>query len=144
MTETVLVQDDPHTAMTLERLTDAGARLSIDDFGVGFSSIGYLQHLPVDVVKIDRSFVRDIDHLPRSRALVDAILVMASALDLDVVAEGIERESQADVLRMAGCSDGQGYLYARPQPLAEVLATLRTRAPSRLPAGRSPAARPRR
>lgn len=125
MTETVLVQDDPHTAETLHRLTSAGARLAIDDFGVGFSSIGYLQHLPVDVLKIDRSFVRDIDAMPRARALVDAILVMASALELDVVAEGIERESQAEVLRVAGCTEGQGFLFARPQPLDEVLQTLR-------------------
>ncbi len=127
MTETVLVQDDPHTARTLQNLTAAGARLAIDDFGVGFSSIGYLQHLPVDVVKIDRSFVRDVDTLPRARALVDAILVMASALDLGVIAEGIERESQAEVLRVSGCGEGQGYLYARPQPLASTLETLRRR-----------------
>ena len=137
MTETVLVQDDPQTAATLNRLTAAGARLSIDDFGVGFSSIGYLQHLPVGVVKIDRSFVRDIDHLPRSRALVDAILVMASALELDVVAEGIERESQADVLRLAGCADGQGYLYAKPQPLEQVLDTLRTQSAKSISAASS-------
>ncbi len=134
MTETVLVQDDPHTAETLHQLTSAGARLAIDDFGVGFSSIGYLQHLPVDVLKIDRSFVRDIDAMPRARALVDAILVMASALDLDVVAEGIERESQAEVLRLAGCTEGQGFLYARPQPLEEVLQTLQ-RGPARVLAG---------
>jgi diguanylate cyclase (GGDEF)-like protein len=131
MTETVLVQDDPHTAETLQQLTTAGARLAIDDFGVGFSSIGYLQHLPVDVLKIDRSFVRDIDQMPRARALVDAILVMASALDLDVIAEGIERESQADVLRLAGCTEGQGFLFARPQPLEEVLRTLQD-GPARL------------
>ncbi len=124
MTETVLVKDDPHTARTLQDLTAAGARLAIDDFGVGFSSIGYLQHLPVDVVKIDRSFVRDVDTLPRARALVDAILVMASALDLGVVAEGIERETQADVLRASGCTEGQGFLYARPQPLEQALRTL--------------------
>ncbi|GAB3594880.1 hypothetical protein GCM10027446_19380 [Angustibacter peucedani] len=128
MTETVLVQDDPHTARTLQDLTAAGARLAIDDFGVGFSSIGYLQHLPVDVLKIDRSFVRDVDTLPRARALVDAILVMASALDLGVIAEGIERESQADALRVSGCGEGQGYLYARPQPLDEALRTLRQHA----------------
>lgn len=124
MTETVLVQDDPHTARTLQDLTAAGARLAIDDFGVGFSSIGYLQHLPVDMLKIDRSFVRDVDTLPRARALVDAILVMASALDLGVIAEGIEREAQADVLRASGCNEGQGFLYARPQPLEQVLRTL--------------------
>ncbi len=125
MTETVLVQDDPHTATTLQRLAATGARLAIDDFGVGFSSIGYLQHLPVDVVKIDRSFVRDIDSVPRARALVDAILVMAAALDVGVVAEGIERTTQADVLQQAGCREGQGYLFARPLPLEQVLDTLR-------------------
>lgn len=135
MTETVLVQDDPHTAATLQLLTSAGARLAIDDFGVGFSSIGYLQHLPVDILKIDRSFVRDIDLLPRARALVDAILVMASALDLDVIAEGIERDSQADVLRLAGCTEGQGFLFARPMPLDDVLATLRHEADRMLAAG---------
>jgi EAL domain-containing protein (putative c-di-GMP-specific phosphodiesterase class I) len=119
MTETVLVQDDPRTAQALHRLTASGARLAIDDFGVGYSSIGYLQHLPVSILKIDRSFVRDLDRMPRARALVEAILVMGGALDLSVVAEGIERRSQADLLHAVGCSEGQGYLFARPQPLPQ-------------------------
>jgi diguanylate cyclase (GGDEF)-like protein len=124
MTETVLVQDDAETAETLRQLTAAGARLAIDDFGVGFSSIGYLQHLPVALLKIDRSFTRDVDTVPRARALVDAILLMAQALDLDVVAEGIERADQVDLLRDAGCPAGQGYLFGAPQPLPEALRTL--------------------
>jgi diguanylate cyclase (GGDEF)-like protein len=124
MTETVLVQDDAETAETLHQLTSAGASLAIDDFGVGFSSIGYLQHLPVAILKIDRSFTRDVDSVPRARALVEAILVMASALELDVVAEGIERPDQARLLRHAGCRTGQGYLFWRPQPLSQVLRVL--------------------
>ena len=121
MTETVLVQDDAETAETLHQLTRAGARLAIDDFGIGFSSIGYLQHLPVAILKIDRSFTQDVDSAPRARALVEAILLMATALDLDVVAEGIERPEQAALLRDAACPAGQGYLFSRPLPLPEVL-----------------------
>ncbi|MDQ1614897.1 MAG: hypothetical protein QOJ60_836, partial [Actinomycetota bacterium] len=121
MTETVLVQDDDETGEALAELKEIGAFLAIDDFGVGFSSIGYLQHLPVDILKIDRSFIRDIDVDVRAAALVEAILVMGRALDLRVVAEGIERGGQADRLRAAGCTTGQGFLFARPQPLAEVV-----------------------
>jgi len=118
MTETVVVDHDDETDAALRRLTSVGARLAIDDFGVGFSSIGYLQHLPVDILKIDRSFTRGVDSSPRAAALVEAILVMGSALDLRVVAEGIERVGQAVRLRQAGCLVGQGFLYGRPQPLA--------------------------
>jgi diguanylate cyclase (GGDEF)-like protein len=118
MTETVVVDHDDETDAALRRLKAVGARLAIDDFGVGFSSIGYLQHLPVDTLKIDRSFTRDVDSSPRAAALVEAILVMGSALDLRVVAEGIERVGQAVRLRQAGCEVGQGFLYGRPQPLA--------------------------
>ena len=121
MTETVVVADDDESAQALLQLKSMGALLAIDDFGVGFSSIGYLQHLPVDILKIDRSFVRDIDVIPRARALVDAILVMGAALDLRVVAEGIERASQLDHLRQAGCLIGQGFLFGRPQGVEEAV-----------------------
>ncbi len=120
MTETVVVTHDEETDAALRKLTAVGARLAIDDFGVGFSSIGYLQHLPVAILKIDRSFTRDVDSSPRAAALVEAILVMGAALDLRVVAEGIERPSQALRLREAGCVVGQGFLYGRPVPLEEV------------------------
>ena len=126
MTETVVVSDDDDTAHALRSLKALGAVLAIDDFGVGFSSIGYLQHLPVDVLKIDRSFVRDIDVNPRAAALVEAILVMGAALDLRVVAEGIERSAQVRRLREAGCTIGQGFLFSRPQPVAQMERTLRS------------------
>jgi EAL domain-containing protein (putative c-di-GMP-specific phosphodiesterase class I) len=126
MTESIVVADDRDTAASLRTLKEAGALLAIDDFGVGFSSIGYLQHLPVDIIKIDRSFTRDVDTDERAAALVQAIIAMGHALDLRVVAEGIEREEQAAQLRLVGCQIGQGYLYGRPQPLDDVLRTLET------------------
>jgi diguanylate cyclase (GGDEF)-like protein len=124
MTESIVVADDNDTAEALHNLKRIGALLAIDDFGVGFSSIGYLQHLPVDIIKIDRSFTRDVDDSERAAALVEAILVMGAALDLRVVAEGIEREEQAERLRQIGCMIGQGFLYGRPLPLLEALDTL--------------------
>ncbi len=129
MTETVVVADDVETDHALRTLRSLGAGLAIDDFGVGFSSIGYLQHLPVDTLKIDRSFTRDIAGSPRAAALVDAILLMGAALDLRVVAEGIETAEQAVRLREAGCLYGQGYLFGRPQPLPDLIATLRAGLP---------------
>jgi len=125
MTETVVVQDDEESAAALRTLRDAGVLLAIDDFGVGFSSIGYLQHLPVGMLKIDRTFTDGIDSDAKAAALVEAILLMGSALNLVVVAEGIERDAQLERLRAAGCSFGQGYLYGRPQPLAEAIDRLR-------------------
>jgi len=124
MTETVVVQEDEESGDALRLLRAAGAMLAIDDFGVGFSSIGYLQHLPVGMIKIDRTFTRDIDSDSRAAALVEAILLMGSALELQVVAEGIERPSQVKRLRGSGCTVGQGFLYGRPQPLADVVARL--------------------
>ncbi|MGH8895243.1 MAG: putative bifunctional diguanylate cyclase/phosphodiesterase, partial [Actinomycetes bacterium] len=129
MTETVVVTDDEDTDYALRQLKALGARLAIDDFGVGFSSIGYLQHLPVDILKIDRSFTRDIDVSPRAAALVEAILVMGGALDLRIVAEGIERPAQVTRLRAAGCTIGQGFLFGRPQPLTEAVRLLREGVP---------------
>ncbi len=125
MTETVLVENDDETRGALHELKAAGALLAIDDFGVGFSSIGYLQHLPVDILKIDRSFTGTIDTDPRAAALLEAILVMGAALDLRVVAEGIERGAQVERLRQAGCSLAQGFLFARPQALPDARVTLR-------------------
>ncbi|MDQ1585758.1 MAG: hypothetical protein QOH80_1123 [Actinomycetota bacterium] len=125
MTETVVVQDDEESAAMLRQLKAMGAMLAIDDFGVGFSSIGYLQHLPVDIIKIDRTFTRDIDSDPRAAALVEAILLMGSALNLSVVAEGIERQTQVQRLRGSGCLIGQGFLFASAEPLSVAVGTLR-------------------
>jgi diguanylate cyclase (GGDEF)-like protein len=135
MTESIIVAEDRDSADALHKLKRAGAMLAIDDFGVGFSSIGYLQHLPVDIIKIDRSFTTDVDVNERAAALVEAILVMGAALDLAVVAEGIERESQAVRLGELGCKIGQGYLYGQPADLRESLRTLPALVPDALAAG---------
>jgi diguanylate cyclase (GGDEF)-like protein len=128
MTESIVVADDHETADVLHTIKALGAMLAIDDFGIGFSSIGYLQHLPVDIIKIDRSFTREVDSSDRAAALVEAILVMARALDLTVIAEGIEREAQSDRLLQAGCQLGQGFYYGRPAPLPEVMYLLSAQA----------------
>jgi EAL domain-containing protein (putative c-di-GMP-specific phosphodiesterase class I) len=125
MTERVVIGDDEDTARTLRALADAGARLALDDFGVGFSSIGYLQHLPVHILKIDRSFTDGVDRDRRTAALIEAMVVMGQALDLEMVAEGVETENQLDVLRDLGCRVGQGFYFARPMPLEDVAGLLR-------------------
>jgi diguanylate cyclase (GGDEF)-like protein len=130
MTETVVVANDVETRKALQNLKAHGALLAIDDFGVGFSSIGYLRHLPVDILKIDRSFTWDMDSNERAVALVEAILVMGAALDLRVVAEGIERPGQLARLRALGCESGQGFLFGRPQPVGEAARTIRAGLPA--------------
>jgi EAL domain-containing protein (putative c-di-GMP-specific phosphodiesterase class I) len=105
-----------------------GVHLAVDDFGTGYSSLSYLKSLPVSTVKIDRSFVGVLDSGdPTSRAIVDAIVGMARALDLEVIAEGVESVGQLDVLRGLGVELGQGYLWSRPQEAAELAHWLRAR-----------------
>jgi EAL domain-containing protein (putative c-di-GMP-specific phosphodiesterase class I) len=101
---------------TLEQLSRMGVVIAIDDFGTGYSSMSYLGKFPIDIVKIDRSFVRDIDQDAKMRALAKAIVSVADALSLDVVAEGIETKAQADVLGELGCRKAQGYWFGRPMP----------------------------
>jgi EAL domain-containing protein (putative c-di-GMP-specific phosphodiesterase class I) len=124
ITESVLVGEDEQSVSVLRALRDLGVRLAIDDFGTGYSSIGYLRHLPVDILKIDRSFVGGIALGGRVAALVEAILAMGRSLDLRMVAEGIEDIRQVAALRAIGCELGQGFLFARPMPADQVNAFL--------------------
>jgi len=94
--------------------------VALDDFGVGYSSLTYLRKLPVDILKIDRSFIRDLDEDPESVILVGAVLALARNLGLDCVAEGVDDERQVVRLRELGCERAQGYLFARPQPTDRV------------------------
>ncbi len=119
MTETTLM-DSPEIALgTFGRLHRLGVQFAIDDFGTGYSSLTYLKRFPVDAVKIDRSFVEDVTTNAESRAIVDSIVGLANALDLQVVAEGIETEEQAELIRSIGCERGQGHLVARALPPSE-------------------------
>ncbi|HEV7206498.1 MAG TPA: EAL domain-containing protein [Jatrophihabitans sp.] len=99
---------------TLARIRDVGVRVSLDDFGTGFSQIGYLRRFRFDEIKIDRTFVRDMESDVMARAIVVGTIGLARAADMDVVAEGIENRTQADLLRELGCTHGQGYLFGRP------------------------------
>jgi EAL domain-containing protein (putative c-di-GMP-specific phosphodiesterase class I) len=108
------------TIDTLARLRRLGIRLALDDFGTGYSSLSHLRDFPIDMLKIAKPFVDRIDLDTADGTFVDAILRLAAALDLDVVAEGIERASQAAALRNLSCALGQGYLYARPAAACEI------------------------
>lgn len=127
VTERDFVNNDPQTLAAMNELAAADVRFAVDDFGVGFSSIGYLHQLPVRILKIDKSFLATIEQDERGCALVRSIKVMGEALGLDVVAEGVERAGQVEHLTQhAGVTIGQGYLFGRPMPLAGMLELLRT------------------
>jgi EAL domain-containing protein (putative c-di-GMP-specific phosphodiesterase class I) len=114
ITESVAMEDAEGTMRIFERLAAVGVHISIDDFGTGYSSLAYLRKLPAGELKIDRSFVLDLESSADARAVVDAVVKLAQALGLKVVAEGVETEGQAQVLRSLGCDVLQGYLYAKP------------------------------
>ncbi len=135
VTEGVLLEDRPLHRQTLEGLSDAGIRLALDDFGVGYSALGYLRHFPMDKLKIDRSFIGAIEKETRSRQLVNAMISMAQALDLTVTAEGVESQDQAALLRDARCERAQGFFLARPATPEETFALI-----SGWPAGSSTSA----
>ena len=119
VTETALAEES-QIAIVLDLLRVEGFRIAIDDFGTGYSSLRYLYHFPVDIIKIDRSYVQDIVHDETAARLLRALLQMIATLDLICIAEGIESEAQADQLAGLGCHYGQGYLFSRPVPVARL------------------------
>lgn len=114
ITESVLMQDAEATISMLRALKEMGIKISVDDFGTGFSSLSYLKRFPIDILKIDKSFTRDIDMDPDNSAIVTAIAVLARSLNLSVLAEGVESKQQLDFLRDEKCDRVQGYLFSRP------------------------------
>jgi diguanylate cyclase (GGDEF)-like protein/PAS domain S-box-containing protein len=119
LTETILMNPTDDNLATLKAFKNLGARVAIDDFGTGYSSLSYLQRFPLDVLKIDRTFVQDLPTSTSSIAIADAILTLAHGLKLEVVAEGVETVEQLTFLRDHGCDEGQGYYFGRPMPLTE-------------------------
>lgn len=120
VTESVLVDEGPFVATTLQRLREMGVRLSIDDFGTGYSSLVYLRRLNADALKIDRSFVDGLGRDSEAHAIVLAVISLARSLGLDLVAEGVETDDQRRLLVGLGCQFAQGYLFSRPVPGAEL------------------------
>jgi EAL domain-containing protein (putative c-di-GMP-specific phosphodiesterase class I) len=125
ITESLLHGDREHLVDQLEGLKTLGVRIAVDDFGTGYSSLSHLRHLPLDILKIDRSFVDGIDHDPGKAKLVRGIVNLADSLLLDVVAEGIEHPEQAEQLREMRLALGQGFLFHPPLPAAGVESALR-------------------
>jgi predicted signal transduction protein with EAL and GGDEF domain len=127
ITETVLLSDLPTVADELSKIRDRGVHVAIDDFGTGYTSIAHLQHLPIDTIKIDRSFIRSVDQV-RDRSLVRMVTDLSHNIGVSVVAEGVETVAQREVLLGLGCDHLQGFLISRPGPAAEILEWMRGRA----------------
>jgi len=124
ITETTAMRDADASLLVLQRLSDMGVDISIDDFGTGYSSLMYLKRLPANELKIDRGFVRDLEHDSDDAAIVSAIVALGQALGLRIVAEGVETDSQQDFLIRLGCDSLQGYLMGRPVPAEQFMAGL--------------------
>jgi EAL domain-containing protein (putative c-di-GMP-specific phosphodiesterase class I) len=129
VTESVFVQDSERALVVLRELKLIGVRLALDDFGTGYSSLNYLRQFPIDIVKIDRGFVADLDHDRASHAIVVAMVAMAHMMGMKVVAEGVETIEQHAELASLGCDSCQGYYFAPPMPADDFDTLLRQRLP---------------
>jgi diguanylate cyclase (GGDEF)-like protein len=121
ITEAALLQKDEMTVAMLHQLRALGVRISMDDFGTGYSSLSYLRSFPFDKIKIDRSFIADIERNGDSEAIIRAIAELGASLGIETTAEGIETEEQLELVRRAGCTEVQGYLLSQPRAAADVL-----------------------
>jgi EAL domain-containing protein (putative c-di-GMP-specific phosphodiesterase class I) len=124
ITESAIMQDPEEAIKTLHKLKSMGIQISIDDFGTGYSSLNYLKRIPMDYLKIDRSFVMNIGNNTSDQAIIKAIVAMAQSLNIKVIAEGVETEEQLKFLQQCGCEAVQGFLYHTPQPAHEVSKSL--------------------
>ena len=124
LTETAIMADPEEACAVLNELRSHGARIVLDDFGTGFSAISWLHQLPVDAIKLDRSFVTGLPDDDASMRIARLITALANELDLALTAEGVETEDQRRALLALGCTQAQGFLFARPAPLGDLLARL--------------------
>jgi EAL domain-containing protein (putative c-di-GMP-specific phosphodiesterase class I) len=122
ITEGVLIEDFDRGLALLRRLKALGVRISMDDFGSGYSSLTYLQAFPFDKIKIDRAFVMHLGRNPQSAAIVKAVIGLGHGLDVSIVAEGVETHEQLTFLAREGCDGVQGYFIGRPAPIAQYAA----------------------
>jgi diguanylate cyclase (GGDEF)-like protein len=122
MTESLLLHNAEENIAVLRKLGKDGVRIAVDDFGTGYSSLAYLRQLPIDTLKIDRTFVRDIESDPEDAAIIHAVVAMGHSLDLQVTAEGVESMGQLQALQHLGCDEYQGYLFSKPLPAVEIAA----------------------
>lgn len=127
ITETVIMQHLETSLGNLHRLSRRGIKLAIDDFGTGYSSLYYLKRLPIDILKIDRSFIKDVIDDPSDAKLVETIILLARNFDLKIIAEGVETEAQLNFLKNQGCHEVQGFYYSKPLPFAELITYLHSR-----------------
>ena len=117
ITEGVLIDDFSRAVAILRRLKAMGVRIAMDDFGTGYSSLSYLQSFPFDLIKIDRAFISNVDSNAQSAAIVRAVIGLARGLNVPVIAEGVETKGELDFLAQEACSEAQGYLIGRPEPI---------------------------
>ena len=125
LTESMLLQDIDDIIASMNSLKAIGIKISLDDFGTGYSSLQYLKRLPLDQLKIDKSFIQDISSDSRDQAVVITIIAMAHSMELEVIAEGVETKEQKEVLIKKGCNNFQGYFFGKPEPLAAFEAMLK-------------------
>jgi len=121
ITEGMLMGKNESVLANFEGLKRIGIKFAFDDFGTGYSSLGYLRHFPIDLLKIDRTFVQDLPDNADNAAIVTTIIALANSLNLAVVAKGVETDAQAAFLRQLGCHQAQGFLFSRPLPPDEFL-----------------------
>ena len=125
LTESMVMQNPERTSKLLAAIKQMGVRIAIDDFGVGYSSLAQIKRFPIDTLKVDRSFIRDIAKNAEDRAITEAIIAMGKTLSLTVVAEGVETQEQQTFLRDHACDAMQGYYFSRPVPHDEFATFLR-------------------
>jgi EAL domain-containing protein (putative c-di-GMP-specific phosphodiesterase class I) len=125
LTESIVMHNAEAVSKDLQQLRELGVGISIDDFGTRYSTLSYVKHFPVDRLKIDQCFVRDMATNPSDAAIVRAIVSLGHSLDLEIVAEGVETVQQATLLRAEGCDEVQGFYYAGAMPADELIAYVR-------------------
>ena len=133
LTEGVAINDPKTATLTMDALRASGIWLSIDDFGTGYSSLSQLKRFQIYKLKIDRSFVHDVDHDSNDKAIVSAIIRMAQALGMQTTAEGVETQAQLDFLREQGCDEAQGFLFSKPLPARQITELLDSYTPWQAP-----------